>query len=117
MIFADFADILKSHIADDDWRLIQDLPIYGIVSDSRQVKQGEVFTLLSINPDTAQKAKSYLANITPTAVLSEMSATDMGYADDLPNYPIVHVPNLRLILGTWSRRICKRSSQLAYQKS
>lgn len=99
MIFADFADILKSHIADDDWRLIQDLPIYGIVSDSRQVKQGEVFTLLSINPDTAQKAKSYLANITPTAVLSEMSATDMGYADDLPNYPIVHVPNLRLILG------------------
>ncbi len=98
--FNHFADILTPHVPDDDWVAIQDLPITGVVTDSRAVQHGEVFALLSINPDTAQKAKSYITGLTSAVVLSEIAMSDMGFTkDNPPSMPIVHIANLRLILG------------------
>ena len=98
--FADFADVLMPHIGQDDWECVKDLPITGIVTDSRMVTNGEVFALLSINPDTKHKAKSYIDGISPVAVLSEISASQMGYDEqNPPKAPIIHIADLRLILG------------------
>lgn len=100
IIFADFTDILMPHIAQSDWERIKALPISGVVSDSRAVKNGEVFALLSINPNTKHQAKHYIDGIRPVAVLSEISSGDMGYdKQNPPKTPIVHIVNLRLILG------------------
>ena len=98
--FADFTEIFAPYVDADTWQAIADLPISGIVSDSRAVKQGEVFTLLSVNPDTAQKAKSYITGLNSVAVLSEISASDMGFdTANPPPMPIVHIADLRLMLG------------------
>ncbi|MDO4897188.1 MAG: UDP-N-acetylmuramoyl-L-alanyl-D-glutamate--2,6-diaminopimelate ligase [Moraxella sp.] len=97
MIFNDLAHILKTHVSDDDWERIKDLPITGFVSDSRKVAHGEIFVLLSVNPDITSKAKGYIDSIDSPAVLSEISASDMGV--DNAKMPIVHIADLRLILG------------------
>lgn len=97
--FNDFADILRSHVSDEDWHLIHALPVTGFVTDSRLVKNGEIFALLSINPDIKDKAKTYIQAIDSVAVLSELSVSDMGVdTEDVP-MPLIYVPNLRLILG------------------
>ncbi|MDO5050800.1 MAG: UDP-N-acetylmuramoyl-L-alanyl-D-glutamate--2,6-diaminopimelate ligase [Moraxella equi] len=95
--FNDFAEILQPHVSDVDWGCIKDLPITGFVSDSRKVAGGEIFVLLSVNPDIKSKAKGYIETINSQAVLSEISASDMGV--DNAKMPIVHIANLRLILG------------------
>lgn len=95
--FYDFASIIRPYVSDDDWQAIAHLPITGFVSDSRLVKDGEVFTLLSINANIKDKAKGYIDSINSVAVLSEISAQELGI--DTPAMPIVHVANLRWVLG------------------
>ena len=112
--FDDFADILKSHIRHDDWIRIKDLPITGFVSDSCKVVHGEIFVLLSVNPDIKFRAKSYIDDINSQAVLSEISASDMGMDDT--KMPVVHVPNLRLVLGDLVREKIKKTNATALPK-
>ncbi|MDO4699812.1 MAG: UDP-N-acetylmuramoyl-L-alanyl-D-glutamate--2,6-diaminopimelate ligase [Moraxella sp.] len=115
--FANFASILQSYITGDDWERVKDLPISGVVSDSRAVKSGEVFALLSINPDTKHQAKNYIDGINPVAVLSEISSNDMGYDDqNLPKMPIVHIANLRLILGDFIKAYLHKKQPVSSPK-
>ena len=115
--FADFASILMPCVSNDDWTAIKNLPIQGIVSDSRAVRAGEIFVLLSINPDTAQKAKGYIDAIHPAAVLSEISADDMGYTtQNPPKIPIIHIPDLRLILGDLARAYLQKKQAVTLPK-
>ena len=106
--FADFESILASHIAPDDWQKIRHLPITGICSDSRAVKNGEIFTLLSVNPDIKDKAKAFITPLSSTAVLSEFSKAEMDI-DDAP-MPIVYIPNLRIL----SLHFCKNNKRFLY---
>lgn len=112
--FDDFADILQSHIRHDDWIRIKDLPITGFVSDSCKVVHGEIFVLLSVNPDIKFRAKSYIDDINSQAVLSEISASDMGMDDT--KMPVVHVPNLRLVLGDLVRAYLQKTNATALPK-
>lgn len=115
--FANFASILQSYITGDDWERVKDLPISGVVSDSRMVKNGEVFALLSINPDTKYQAKNYIDGINPVAVLSEISSNDMGYDEqNLPKMPIVHITNLRLILGDFIKAYLHKKQPVSSPK-
>lgn len=113
--FDDFADILQSHIRHDDWIRIKDLPITGFVSDSCKVVHGEIFVLLSVNPDIKFRAKSYIDDINSQAVLSEISASDMGMDDT--KMPVVHVPNLRLVLGDLVRAYLQKNKRNRFTKS
>lgn len=98
--FAQFQSLFACRVDNDTWQHIKDLPITGVVMDSRAVQQGEVFALLSINPDTAQKAKSYITGLTSAVVLSEIAMSEMGFTkENPPPMPIVHIADLRLILG------------------
>lgn len=112
--FNDFADILQSHVSDVDWGRIKDLPITGFVSDSRKVAGGEIFVLLSVNPDIKSKAKGYIETINSQAVLSEISASDMGV--DNAKMPIVHIANLRLILGDLVKAYLQKTGTAALPK-
>ncbi|STZ07472.1 UDP-N-acetylmuramoyl-L-alanyl-D-glutamate--2,6-diaminopimelate ligase [Moraxella caprae] len=112
--FNDFADILQSHVSDVDWGRIKDLPITGFVSDSRKVAGGEIFVLLSVNPDIKSKAKGYIDSINSQAVLSEISASDMGV--DNAKMPIVHIANLRLILGDLVKAYLQKTGVAALPK-
>ncbi|AWY21473.1 UDP-N-acetylmuramoyl-L-alanyl-D-glutamate--2,6-diaminopimelate ligase [Moraxella bovis] len=112
--FNDFADILQSHVSDVDWGRIKDLPITGFVSDSRKMAGGEIFVLLSVNPDIKSKAKGYIDSINSQAVLSEISASDMGV--DNAKMPIVHIANLRLILGDLVKAYLQKTGAAALPK-
>lgn len=112
--FADFESILASHIAPDDWQKIRHLPITGICSDSRAVKNGEIFTLLSVNPDIKAKAKAFITPLSSAAVLSEFSKAEMDI-DDAP-MPIVYIPNLRLVLGDFIAAFLQKQQEICLPK-
>ncbi|STZ63136.1 UDP-N-acetylmuramoyl-L-alanyl-D-glutamate--2,6-diaminopimelate ligase [Moraxella lacunata] len=112
--FNDFAEILQPHVSDVDWGRIKDLPITGFVPDSRKVAGGEIFVLLSVNPDIKSKAKGYIETINSQAVLSEISASDMGV--DNAKMPIVHIANLRLILGDLVKAYLQKTGAAALPK-
>lgn len=112
--FNDFAEILQPHVSDMDWGCIKDLLIAGFVSDSRKVAGGEIFVLLSVNPDIKSKAKGYIDSINSQAVLSEISASDMGV--DNAKMPIVHIANLRLILGDLVKVYLQKTGAAALPK-
>lgn len=100
--FATFAPLLTPYIDGQNWQRICDLPVRGIVADSRQVTDGEVFVLLSINADIKHKAKTYIEQINSVAVISEIAPEELGFdANHLPPMPVIHIPNLRWILGEW----------------
>lgn len=104
--FADFANILKPHVADTDWQNLQNLPITAITTDSRAVKSGEVFALLSVSPTIKDRAKAFITPLNSVAVLSEIAPDEMGFGDDelaRLNFPIVHIKDLRLVLGDLMR--------------
>ncbi|MBE9579202.1 MULTISPECIES: UDP-N-acetylmuramoyl-L-alanyl-D-glutamate--2,6-diaminopimelate ligase [Moraxella] len=112
--FNDFAEILQPHVSDMDWGCIKDLLITGFVSDSRKVAGGEIFVLLSVNPDIKSKAKGYIDSNNSQAVLSEISASDMGV--DNTKMPIVHIANLRLILGDLVKAYLQKTGAAALPK-
>ncbi|MDO5652307.1 MAG: UDP-N-acetylmuramoyl-L-alanyl-D-glutamate--2,6-diaminopimelate ligase [Moraxella sp.] len=101
--FADFADILQAHISPKDWALIERLPVAGIKTDSRKLQAGDVLALLSINPDTKDSAKHYLAPLQDTVILSEIAPSEMGMTGVSPL--VIHVPRLRLILGDFVKAV------------
>ena len=101
MTVLDFAPILQPHVSPMDWQTIKDLPITDFVLDSRLVKNGETFVLLSVNPDIKHKAKAFITPLDTPLVLSEIPADELFSPDELASlsFPIVYVQNLRLILG------------------
>ncbi len=115
--FTQFQSLFACHVDNDTWQRIKDLPITGVVTDSRAVQHGEVFALLSINPDTAQKAKSYITGLTSVAVLSEIAMSDMGFSkENPPPMPIVHIADLRLILGDFIQAYLQATQQVTLPK-
>ncbi len=115
--FAQFQSLFACHVDNDTWQRLKDLPITGVVTDSRAVQHGEVFALLSINPDTAQKAKSYITGLTSAVVLSEIAMSDMGFTkENPPPMPIVHIADLRLILGDFIQAYLQATQQVTLPK-
>ena len=115
--FAQFQSLFACHVDNDTWQRLKDLPITGVVTDSRVVQHGEVFALLSINPDTAQKAKNYITGLTSAVVLSEIAMSDMGFTkENPPLMPIVHIADLRLILGDFIQAYLQATQQVTLPK-
>lgn len=114
LTFADFELILSPYISSDDWQTIKDLPITGISSDSRNITNGEIFTLLSVNPNIKHKAKAFITPLSSKVVLSEFSKEEMGI-ENAP-MPIIHMPNLRLILGDFIALFLQKKQSVTLPK-